>query len=102
MFLALTTSLKAAMRRQRLASAGTGALRVALLFGSGAIALTLLLTPQLERKSCQALFDPGIDKVVTSSIGTGGTAYLARRSVLQSSPDSVCIISRDGSKRGQC
>ncbi|MFC6488278.1 hypothetical protein [Nitratireductor sp. GCM10026969] len=87
----------------RVSSAGAGALRVTLLFGSVALALALLLTPLLERKTHNtAAFDTRLDNVKTGSVGRGRSAYTVRRSVLQASPDSVCIISADGSRRGDC
>src|SRR5690606_29139924 len=94
--------LGGALKRTNLSSAGMGVLRVTLLFGSAAIALTLLLTPDSERRSRQAVFDPGIDNIVTSSFGSRSNARQAPLGILPPSSDMPCIISRDGSKRGNC
>jgi len=91
-------------RPSRTAEAGMGVLRVTLLFGSAAVALALLATPLLDRGSRQQFargaFPAGLDMTSTGSIGK--TVYTVRRSVLQPSPDSVCIISADGRHSGDC
>jgi len=98
----LTERLNGALRQINLSRAGMGALRVALLFGSAVVALSLLFTPEGERRTRQAILDPGIDHIVTSSFGSNNNAYQARRSIFQPSLEAGCIISRDGSKRGDC
>ncbi len=82
---------------------GTGSLRMALLFGSAAVGLALLVAPLAEREVRLALAPDavGLDTTMTGSIG-GGDAYIIRRSVLQPTPNSVCIIHRDGLKTGDC
>ena len=92
--------LGGALKRSNLSSAGMGILRVTLLFGSAAIALTLLTMPDSERRTRQAIFDPGIDNIVTSSFGSRSNA----RQIVGILPPSsdACIISRDGTKRGNC
>lgn len=80
--------------------------RVALLFGSAAIALGLMATSYLDR----GRFGPsgaeplGLDAMTTGSIGSAATpgSYIIRRSVLQSSRDAVCIIRSDGTRSGDC
>lgn len=88
-----------------LETAGMGALRIALLFGSAAIAFGLIVAPlaenQFQGRRTAANAFPGIDMTTTGSIGYRGT-YTVRKSVLQSSPDSVCIILDDGRRRGEC
>ena len=74
-----------------------GALRIALLFGSAAVALALIAVPLLEGRGSDRL--AGL--MSTGSIGTGET-YTIRRSVLQSSPDAVCVIRSDGTRSGDC
>ncbi len=83
--------------------AGMGALRISLLFGSAAIGLALFLTPLLDTQSkrmAQAAFvsqpyPAGLDMMSTGAIGPRSNgAYTVRRSVLQPSPNSVCIIRR--------
>lgn len=91
--------------RAWLGSAGMGALRVALLFGSVGIALALILTPLMERRMDRAAYrGAGVDSFTTGSISDAQRrhAYIKRRSVLQSSPQALCIISADGSRSGEC
>lgn len=88
-----------------MAGARSGALRIALLFGSAAIALALILVPILNDRSndvvTQSLFPKGVDTMATGSI-RNGQAYTVRQSVLQPTPQSVCIIRQDGTKNGDC
>lgn len=92
-------------RSQRASQAGMGVLRLALLFGSAAIALVLIATPLLDRESRQIYARDngvfGLDMTSTGSISRS-SSYTVRRSVLQPSPDSVCIIRADGSRSGDC
>lgn len=86
--------------------AGMGALRFALLFGSAAVALALILTPMAERHisagpPAQSAMTPGLDFLTTGSTRYRGT-YTERRSVLQPSPNSVCIIRDNGMRSGDC
>lgn len=91
-------------RSFRAADAGMGLLRITLLFGSAAAALALLATPILERSTKAELaattFPMGLDMMSTGSIG--GRVYTMRRSVLQPTPESVCIISPSGHRSGEC
>ena len=98
----LTQSLQAKWKRVNLAGTGAPAIRIALLFGCVTAALTLIMSPEAARRGHQAVFDPGIDLLVTSAIRSRNDSHVGRGNVLQRAPDSVCIISRDGSKRGQC
>ena len=83
----------------------SGAMRIALLFGSAAVAFALILTPLIDRGAGTVVAARGIsaelDKTATGSIRRSGE-YTIRRSVLQSSPVSVCIISADGRQSGEC
>jgi hypothetical protein len=80
----------------------SGALRIALLFGSVAVAIALLLTPVLDRETRVARINAlGIDRTVTGSIATQGV-YTLHRSVLQSSPNAVCVIHFNGARTGDC
>ena len=81
----------------------SGVLRVALLFGSVAIAIALLLTPVLDRETRVARINAlGIDRTtVTGSVATQGI-YTLHRSVLQSSPNAVCVIHFNGVRTGDC
>jgi hypothetical protein len=93
-----------AIRRRRaplFGVAGMGMLRVALLFGSAAVALALILAPMADRyDKSQFVGLDGIDFMATSSTGNRN-AYTIRRSVLQA-PGSVCIIYASGRRSGDC
>lgn len=89
----------------RIEEAGTGLLRAALLFGSVAVALTLLVVPMLDRGSQPLYTDnavAGLDVMSTGSIRPGTNTYTIRRSVLQPSPNSICVIRENGSRMGEC
>lgn len=84
---------------------GTGVLRVALLFASLAIALALLVVPFLDRQLRPAFAQAGgpadLDDIVTGTVG-GGNTYTIRRSVLQASPNAICVIHASGRRQGDC
>lgn len=84
--------------------AGISMLRAALLFGSAAVALTLILVPMADRFSrpttLEAGIDYGVDFMATGSIDRSNR-YTIRRSVLQEQ-GAVCIIREDGSRSGPC
>ncbi|MCU0831480.1 MAG: hypothetical protein MUC58_08210 [Rhizobiaceae bacterium] len=85
-----------------LRNAGSGALRVALLFGSAAVALTMILTPIANR---QVAGVSGIDPIATGSTRSVADpvtrTYVLRRSVLQNHGE-VCIINANGMRAGSC
>ena len=85
---------------------GMGLLRIALLFGSAAIALALILTPLAENQTrsyfAQGATRFGLDEFTTGSINKGDRTYTIRKSVLQSSPDAVCVIQSNGRRAGDC
>lgn len=91
-------------RSFRAGETGMGVLRITLLFGSAAIALALLATPLLEKGASQQFasggYPAGIDMTSTGSIGR--SEYTVRRSVLQTSPEAVCIIRNNGRRSGDC
>lgn len=93
-------------RSSPIAEAGFSAIRLALLFGSGAVALALIATPMLERGTrpqvAAASFPGQLDMTATGAIGRPGDRYVLRRSVLQSSPNAVCVMRADGSRAGDC
>lgn len=92
------------IRPDRSSRAGMGVLRIALLFGSAAIAVALMAIPYIEGKQDQFIArggTAGIDMMSTGSISRDNT-YTVRRSVLQPSPGSVCIIRDNGSRSGEC
>lgn len=89
--------------------AGSGALRLSLLFGSAAIALTIILTPMAESQSTRVAMNQNIiDQMATGStqnanrIALSSRSYTIRRSVLQTDRSDVCIISADGLRTGTC
>jgi hypothetical protein len=87
----------------RIGSAGMGALRLTLLFGTAVIAFALLATPMLDTRTDKVVRSGvgGLDMMSTGSIGRGET-YTIRRSVLQPSPKAVCIIRENGARSGAC
>ena len=83
----------------------SGPMRVTLLFGGFAIALALLAVPLLESdrstRFVNNLTSPGIDFTATGT-PTRTDSFIVRRSVLQPSPQSTCIILSNGSRSGDC
>jgi hypothetical protein len=94
-------------RRAASRSGRVGALNVALLFAVAAVAVSLVLTPVLSdhSPSTQLASQPdALDTMATGSIPTprdGSKRYTIRRSVLQDTPGSVCIVG-DGSGDAGC
>ena len=82
---------------------GYSILRMTLLFGSIAIAIALLAVPVLQSEVRQAAGGraAGLDSMATGSIRKG-ERYTMRRSVLQNSPDAVCVYHDNGSRSGSC
>ncbi|WJR69366.1 hypothetical protein QTA58_11795 [Neorhizobium sp. CSC1952] len=85
-------------QRATYGSGKTGALNIALLFGTAAIAFALILTPMLaERDDGRRLADiqKDFDLITTGSIRPAEKTikeYSIRRSILQETPASVCIV----------
>jgi hypothetical protein len=83
----------------------SSAVRTALLFGSAAVAFALILTPFLnwgaEKAAVQQVAAQRLDYTTTGSVGQT-RQYTLRRSVLQSSPGSVCVINKSGGQTGEC
>jgi hypothetical protein len=88
-----------------LGETGYGALRLTLLFGSAAVAFALFLVPIMSRGADSAfgtrLSGSSLDTMTTASV-PGRGAYVIRRSVLQQTPQSVCVIRVDGRQTGDC
>jgi hypothetical protein len=82
----------------------TGALNIALLFGTAAVALSLILTPMLSDRSKGPVLAnaPDLDSITTGSIPQteNGKRYTIRRSVMQQEPGSVCIVQGYGADSG--
>ncbi|MDP3898031.1 MAG: hypothetical protein Q8Q62_15280 [Mesorhizobium sp.] len=83
--------------------ASMGVLRVALLFGSAMAALALIIAPIADSQTRPqiAASGPGLDRMTTGSTSRGG-GYTIRRSVLQASPNSICVIHSNGARSGDC
>lgn len=77
------------------------AIRIALLFSSVAIALALFLVPFAENQSRNIASSGALDLMSTGSV-PATDRYTIRRSVLQPSDTSVCIIRADGTRNGEC
>lgn len=82
-----------------------GAINLALLFGTAAIALSLILTPLVAGKDDSGRIAAGdqFDMLTTGAIpdkGEHGRRYTIRRSVLQDNPGAVCIIDINGHSTG--
>lgn len=94
------------VRYSPIAEAGFSAIRVALLFGSAAVALALIATPMLDRGTRPQVMASSLagqlDMTATGSVSRSGDRYVLRRSVLQSSPNAVCVIRANGSRVGDC
>ena len=86
------------------ASRRTGALNIALLFGTAAVALSLILTPMLSDRSRSSVLAsaPDFDSMTTGAIPKteNGKRYTIRRSVLQQEPGSVCVVQGYGGDGG--
>lgn len=92
--------------RQReglLSLVGSGALRVALLFGTAGVGMALILTPLAEKQTRPVASAVGthLDPMATGSIPSGND-YTLRRSVLQPSPNAVCVIEGESKHAGDC
>jgi len=94
-----------AERASPLGLTGMGVLRVALLFASLAIAFALLVAPLLDGQLRSALSPAtgrgSLDSIITGTVGSGNT-YTIRRSVLQASPEAICVIHASGRRQGDC
>ncbi|MCO5073236.1 MAG: hypothetical protein M9944_18735 [Rhizobiaceae bacterium] len=79
--------------------------RVALLFGTFAIALALFATSYLADRP-HYLFAQQVEPLELDMMSTGSIvkpkSYTIRKSVLQKSPGADCIIQADGSHAGDC
>ncbi|TDH34864.1 hypothetical protein E2A64_14065 [Pseudohoeflea suaedae] len=84
----------------------SSAVKAAMLFAGVGIVSALILTPILAKDVASRLaFHPGAyDNIITGSISgqKSGRSYTIRKSVLQDSPDSICIIQRNGFRTGDC
>lgn len=92
------------VRNERMSILGIGVVHFALLFGSAAVALALFLVPVAEnyaRPQHARSVAQGLDFTTTGSIRPSNV-YTLRRSILQASPDSVCIIRAGGERAGDC
>lgn len=92
-------------RHARAIDAGMGLLRLTLLFGSAAVALSLIIIPLVDNSEGRQQIARGgfmgLDTTTTGSISRSNT-YTVRRSVLQASPEATCIINGAGQRSGDC
>lgn len=89
-------------RGSKFGVAGFGTLRLALLFGSAAAAVALIVAPIADRQSQAYVASADeIDGMTTGSVRVRDS-YTIRRSVLQASPDSICVIRANGMRIGEC
>ena len=83
----------------------SGAIRIALLCGSAAVAFTMILAPIIDRGAGNFASKRGtasnLDGTATGSV-LKQRGYTVRRSVLNGAPSSVCIINENGSQSGKC
>jgi hypothetical protein len=78
-----------------------GVLNLALLFGTAAIALALVLAPVLSSRTNTRMLaqsPENFDMMSTGSVPQRGEGkrYTVRRSVLQEMPGAVCIVGENG------
>lgn len=82
---------------------GLSTIHLALAFGSLAVALGLIIAPIAEERVMRQAGTAGIDMTSTGSVGNRGKGvYTVRRSVLQSTPNAICIIHANGVHTGDC
>ena len=79
-----------------------GVLRFCILFGAFALVLAVLAVPALERKANGWGISGRTDPMSVASTGRGDGVYTIRRSVLQASPNSICITRANGTQSGDC
>ncbi|NJR13215.1 MAG: hypothetical protein HC779_01505 [Phyllobacteriaceae bacterium] len=93
-----------------LSKAGSGAVRIALLFGSAAVALSILLVPLAQQQVARSGIAPSgsdLDLIATGStpmlnrVGAPTREYTIRRSVLQPAGE-ICVINANGIRTGSC
>ena len=84
----------------------SSAVKAAVLFAGAGIMSALILTPILARDAPtrMAYRSGDYNNIITGSIPgqNAGSSYTIRKSVLQNSPDSICIIQPNGLKTGDC
>jgi hypothetical protein len=92
--------------RSLLDTAGFGALRVTLLFGSAAVALAIIAVPLLHKAAdkgfSSAQVRQRVDPVITGATARYQNRYRLRRSVLQDGVGEPCVIYANGTSRGDC
>ncbi|MCF6303644.1 MAG: hypothetical protein L3J13_10705 [Devosiaceae bacterium] len=85
---------------------GLTSIEMAVAFGVFAVGFAIIATPMLDRPEKQIAasdlyFGQQVDRTVTGSISKP-KRFIIRKSVLQPSKTSQCIIFSDGSKYGDC
>ena len=95
----------ARIREQDSRTSQSGALRMAMVLGVGAVAIALLAIPFVERgvsAQIAKLNSGNVDQITTGSVRGDRQAYTVRHSVLQPTPQARCIIYTDGTRKGDC
>lgn len=85
---------------------GMSSIETAIMFGVFAVGFALVATPMIDKTSKKVakndlFFGEQVDRTVTGSISSP-KRFVIRKSVLQPSKTSQCIIFSDGSKYGDC
>jgi len=88
-------------RESMFGMASMGILRVTLLFGSAMVALALIIAPIADNQTRSQISDAGLDRMSTGSVNRS-SGYTVRRSVLQPTPNAVCVIRDNGQRSGDC
>ena len=80
-----------------------GPVRVALLFGTMAIAMSLFLPPMVNSGGSRYLAYNGLDSMTTGAVPVGANSrqYVVRRSILQE-PGTFCVMDGTGRTQGNC
>jgi hypothetical protein len=91
--------------RARVEQARSGALKIVVLFSVAAIVIALIGTSMLEgrlgKQTAGADASFGLDYTATGTVAKG-ERYTVRRSVLQPTPRSICILRENGTRSGDC
>ena len=99
-------TLLSALRMRRNERSAMSSIEVAIMFGVLAVGFALVVTPMVEKTGKQfaqndSIFGEQVDNFVTGSIQKP-KRFVIRRSVLQPSKTSQCIIYSNGKTYGDC
>lgn len=99
-------TLLSALRMRRNERSAMSSIEVAIMFGVLAVGFALVVTPMVEKTGKQfaqndSIFGEQVDNFVTGSVQKP-KRFVIRRSVLQPSKTSQCIIYSNGKTYGDC